>query len=457
MPCSLSSHRFFSGRILLDKRTSPPPLADTPRPTDGSCPDRVVLGKAKPEKTSLARQLGRVGLGLLGLSGAVMGTAGLVSAVHEIQQACHCETDLASVKPTFEGDIQKYSDALIRHSFERVPDCEGHDRLETGRLLRTQDGRVKYDGSGVVVIAFDGTFGHEPRRVPVMQELCRELQAQGIDTKAKDFHPADLVGRSITTETGRPTHWSGLSHGILQHVVRDPELNQNTQILTFPSEEFDILADKSAWRDFQPIGFSRQLYDTAVDRPQNVESALQAIVDIRQQAREQGRSPKFVVLSYSSGGTSAVKLAERLKSTLGDDFRLDLTSTIDPVKEAHFAAGEAVTELAQEGAERLIGVLAERMGTERADRHTPTVRSRLQPETLHLPANVDEWINFYQTEDNLGIKAGPQLGIHGSPVSGAENQMLNEVGSGGHGTIAIDGRVVNRLLQELRERALPDG
>jgi hypothetical protein len=432
-------------------------LADKSRPTDFKDPsvDRLELGKSRPAKTSLVRQLGRVGLGILGLSGAILGTAGVVSAVHQLQESCSCETVVADLKPVFTGNVQDYSDALVRHSFQRVPDCEGHDRLETGRLLKTEDGRVKYDGSNVVIIAFDGTFGHEPRRVPVMQELSRDLQARGIDTQSSDFLPADIVGRSITTATGRPVRWSGLSHGILQHVVRDPELNQNTQILTFPSEEFDVLANKSGWKDFEPLGFSRQLYGTAVDRPQNVEAALQSIVDIHQQAQELGRSPKFVILSYSSGGTSAVKLAERIQSTLGDDIRIDLVSTIDPVKEAHFAAGEAVGELAQEGAERLVGFLTDRLGGVPTMNHTPTVRSRFQPETLRATGNVEEWINFYQTSDILGIKAGPQLGIQGSPVSQAENVSLDELGSGGHGTIAIDARVVDRLLQELRERALP--
>lgn len=432
-------------------RSSPPRLAPKAAPPERTLAeqDSVELSKPNPEKTSFARRLGQVGLGLLGLGGAVVGTAGVVTGVVEIQrmQSCECETLTLGEKPVFEGDIQKYSDALVRYSLERAPDCEGRERVHTGRLLQSENGRVKYDGSDVVVIAFDGTFGHDPRRVPVMQELTRELQLQGVDTQAPGFRPADIVGRSIASATGKESRWSGLHHGILSHVVRDPELNQNVQILTFPSEELEVLADKQAWKEFGPIGFTRQVYNTATDRPANVEAALRAVVEIQQQANEQGRAPKFVVLSHSSGGASATKFAERLMSTLGEETRIDLVASIDPVKEAHFAVGEALSELGAEGYERAVQFLTGREGA-----HTPTVRSRTQPETLRATNNIGEWINFFQSGDTLGIKAGPQMGIHGSPVSGAENVEVEGLGAGGHGSIAIDDGVLGRILGELRER-----
>jgi hypothetical protein len=322
--------------------------------------------------------------------------------------------------------------------------------VHTGRLLQTEDGRVKYDGSDVVVIAFDGTFGHDPRRVPVMQDLSREMQARGIDTQSPDFRPADIVGRSIESATGEESRWSGLHHGVLQSIVRDPELNQNVQILTFPSEELEVLADEQAWKEFGPIGFSRQVYHTATDRPANVEAAVRAVVEIQQQAREQGRNPKFVLLSHSSGGASSVKFAQRLRETVGEGFQIDLAVSIDPVKEAHFAVGEALRELGKEGLERTLEFLSGRNGS-----HTPTIRSVRQPRTLHTTGNVSEWINFYQTADTLGVKAGPQLGIQGSPVLGAENVVVDGLGAGGHGSIAIDGDVLHRILSEIRERQEP--
>lgn len=435
-------------------RSSPPPLAsETPPPETPVGPaDSVELSKPKPEKTSFARRLGQISLGLLSLSGAVVGTAGVVTGVAEIQrmQSCQCEAVSLSEKPSFAGDIQEYSDALVRHSLERAPDCEGRHRVHTGRLLQSEDGRVKYDGSNVVVIAFDGTFGHDPRRVPVMQELSRELQAHGIDTQSPDFRPADIVGRSIESATGKESRWSGLHHGVLQSIVRDPQLNQNVQILTFPSEELEVLADKQAWREFGPIGFTRQVYDTATDRPANVEAAVRAVIEIQQQAREQGRDPKFVLLSHSSGGASSVKFVERMRESVGEDVQIELAASIDPVKEAHFAVGEALRELGKEGLERAVQFLSGRNGS-----HTPTIRSRRQPRTLHTAGNVSEWVNFYQTADILGVKTGPQLGIQGSPVNGAENVVVNGLGAGGHGSIAIDGRVLDRIMSEIRERTQP--
>lgn len=436
------------------KFSSPPPRLGSALPSiaPGEV-DSVEIAEAKPTKPGFLRRMGQAGLALLGLTGAVVGAAGAVTVYQHLRatdEVCVCSE--AAETPKFEGDVQAYSDALMRQTFQKAPSCQGLNRQEVGDLLLSEGGRVKYDGSKVVLIAFDGTFSHEPRRVPVMQELSRNLQNQGWDTTVEDYRPADIVGRSITNVTGKPTRWSGLGHGVLQQIVKDPELNQNIQILSFPSEELEVLASPSAWKDIMPFELARQVYDTATDHPQNVERALQAVLDIRRQAQEQGLSPKFVILSHSSGGVSAVKLARRLQSQLGEDARIDLVATVDPVKEAHFAAGEAVEELAKEGVDRVRGAVAKWAGGVPTDGYTPAVRSTLQPETLQATPNVDEWVNFYQTSDILGVKAGPQMGIQGSPVSKAENIHFDDEGEGGHGSIAIDKRVTGRIIQELRER-----
>ena len=290
-----------------------------------------------------------------------------------------------------------------------------------------------------------------------IQELLKEIE--DLLASAGDLSPEvelavekllNIVGRSIESATGKESRWSGLHHGVLQSIVRDPQLNQNVQILTFPSEELEVLADKQAWREFGPIGFTRQVYDTATDRPANVEAAVRAVIEIQQQAREQGRDPKFVLLSHSSGGASSVKFVERMRGSVGEDVQIELAASIDPVKEAHFAVGEALRELGKEGLERAVQFLSGRNGS-----HTPTIRSRRQPRTLHTAGNVSEWVNFYQTADILGVKAGPQLGIQGSPVNGAENVVVNGLGAGGHGSIAIDGGVLDRIMSEIRERTQP--
>ena len=73
-------------------RSSPPRLAsETPPPeTPIGAEDFVELSKPKPEKTSFARRLGQISLGLLSMSGAVVGTAGVVTGVAEIQRMQSC-------------------------------------------------------------------------------------------------------------------------------------------------------------------------------------------------------------------------------------------------------------------------------------------------------------------------------------------------------------------------------
>lgn len=446
-------------RSRMPQFSSPPPRPEKLEPASPNvASDSLEPASAKPPKTSFARRLGQVGLGLLGLTGAVVGAAGAVTAYQHVRmsrEVCPC-VDISLEAPQFEGDVQTYSDALMRQSFLRAPSCRERDRHQVGQQLQSEGGRIKYDGSKVVLISFDGTLTHEPRRVPVMQELGRNLQSQGYDTASDVFYPADIVGRSITNVTGEPTRWSGLSHGVIQDIVRDPELNQNIQLLSFPSEELEVLASPEAWKDVMPFELAGQFYNSATDKPQNVERALQAVIDIREQAKEQGRSPRFVVLSHSSGGAGAVKFTRRLQEKLGDDVRIDLVGTIDPVKEAHFAVGEAAGELALEGLDRVQGLVTQWVGGVRVDGHTPAIRSNLQPGTLQATGNVIEWINFYQSNDVLGVKSGPQVGIQGSPVERAENVRLDDLGDGGHGSIAIDSRVKGRLLDELRERVRAD-
>lgn len=428
---------------------SPPKLG--PKLPPAGLEDRVDLSRARPPEPASEQRLGEVALGLLSLGGVIAGGAAGARLLYQyptVQTVDISSQELALEAAVYDGNTQGFSDLLVRNSYQVAPERPGQDRLLVNRTIQTQRGdQVIYDGSPVVLISFNGTFAHEPHRIPVMQQLGRELQSQGVNTASEDFKPAELVSRSITTHTGRPTRWSGPAYGVLQDIVRDPELNNNIQILSFPSEELEAFSDGDAWRQTRPVTLAGEIYRTAIGRPRNVEDALRAVREIQSQAREQGKSPTFVVISHSSGGTSAVKFAQRLGDT-----PLDLVTTIDPVKEAHFAFGEGLVELGKEGWEQGVAYLTDRLAGFRVERHTPTVRSRTQPGTLHTTSNVSEWVNFYQTSDLLGAKMGPQLGIHGSPVVGAENIHVEEAGEGGHGSIALEDSVGARILSELRER-----
>ena len=45
------------------------------------------------------------------------------------------------------------------------------------------------------------------------------------------------------------------------------------------------------------------------------------------------------------------------------------------------------------------------------------------------------------------MKFGPQVGIQGSPVVGAVNREVSDVGTGGHGEIALDRNVESAFLR----------
>jgi hypothetical protein len=83
----------------------------------------------------------------------------------------------------------------------------------------------------------------------------------------------------------------------------------------------------------------------------------------------------------------------------------------------------------------------------------PLIRHRSQPESLYRPSNVGSFLNYFQTQDTEGLKIRPEVGIHGSPVSGAENREIKDVGTGGHGEIAIHPEVRDAFIK-LVERAL---
>lgn len=432
-----------------------PPSRETPSnsPSADRRTDSVELARVQPAKKSFARRLGQIGMGLLNLGGILMGAAGGVTAYQHYRLANveHVCPPKLSETPTFKGDIQEYSDALVRQSLEKAG-CDIRDRHEIGRLLQSKDGQVQYDGSKVVLIAFDGTFSYHPRRTPMMQELTRNLQDQGVDTSSKSFDPANIVNRSITNVTGKPTRWSGLGHGVIQDILRDPELNENVQLLSFPSEEIEALSSSRAWKDIMPFELAHEAYRSAVDKPQNIQNAVQAVADIQRQASKRGLSPRYVVMTHSSGGTSAVKFAEKLRATLGKDVQIDFVATIDPVKEAHWAGGEALGELARQRVAQTVNKISTWVGRPTTELGKPAVRSGTQSGTLYATNNVNEWVNFYQTSDILGIKSGPQMGIQGSPVVNAENIRMDDLGDTGHGAIALDDRVSERILQELRER-----
>lgn len=342
-------------------------------------------------------------------------------------------------------------------SRKNVPALNGENRhqlnariMAHGAQDKKNSGKVRYDGSPVVVIAFEGTGAFDPRRASTMQALGRRLQAQGHDTTNPRFNPATLVEKAL----GEQTSWSGLGHGPLDAVVRDPKLNKNVQWLSFPSEELEVLGDPKNLSNYSPRQIVKDVIGSTEGRTPGIEAALKAVKDISGQAHAQGKNPKFVLLSHSSGGRSAVKFAERLRTLRnpgdGKPFEVPLAVTIDPVREAHEAMFEAAREVVNKGTEHNANKVRRFLGLPERKVWPPNVGSRKQPESLYRPSNVSQWINFYQTDDTEGLKMSPQFGIHGSPVERATNIRVRGTGSAGHGEINYHPTVVKGFRDALQ-------
>jgi hypothetical protein len=149
--------------------------------------------------------------------------------------------------------------------------------------------------------------------------------------------------------------------------------------------------------------------------------------------------PKIIVLTHSSGGRSAMKFAENLKLlnnplTNKKDYKIDLVFSIDPVKEAHEAIKEVVSQYAQRKLDHLKNYFPY---FEIKDKPI-NVWTREQPYSLYKPSNTSRWVNVYQNKDQLGLKLNDyQFGIHGSPIANADyNSFVSSaLGDDAHGAI----------------------
>lgn len=360
------------------------------------------------------------------------------------------------------ANLKERASSLVRESLRKVPERDGRSRHLTNALVQSQSpgqptktvAKAHYDGSPVVVIAFEGTGAFDARRPALMQRLGRELQASGQNTQDGRFHPERLVDEALTQERGRGAKWSGLSSGPLKTIVKDPELNSNVQWLSFPSEEAEILSDTEAYKNVSARRLISDIRRSSGGASQGINHALERVEEIAAEARKQGKSPKFVLLSHSSGGRTAVKFAEKLKRlknpSTGENFKVETALTIDPVKEAHEAMVEAGREVINKKAEELGNSVRELMGIPQRRVYPPNVGSRLQRKTLFHSDGVNKWVNFYQRTDTLGLKLDIRFGIHGSPVHRAENIEIKNTKDDGHGAIAYHPRVLRRVAEELR-------
>ncbi len=376
-----------------------------------------------------------------------------------------------AVKETPNDRARTLANEVLDESFRRVPVVKGESRHQTNARIQSEDwtsetganpSGVHYDGSEVVVIAFEGTGAFHPRRAQATQELHHRLREHGIDPKTVSGSAADYVSSALSDREGSPSGWSGLAVGPMEALAKDPELRDRTQWLSFPSEEVEALANVDGWKKHGSEVVENLWASHNNDTP-GVNQAVKAVRDIQEQARAAGLpDPQIVVLSHSSGARSAVRFSEALRQVQdseGHPTEVDLAFTIDPVREAHEAFGEALGSLTARGTEHNLNrgrkLLSRIPGVSLPEQPVgpALVRSRPQPESLYAPPNVHHFRSFYQTSDRNGLGVGPRFGIQGSPVAGAENETITGLGEHGHGTIAYHPKVTGAFLEELHDLA----
>jgi hypothetical protein len=363
--------------------------------------------------------------------------------------------------------IQQATDWALDQSYKLTPAKQGETRHDLRARIQSQDltgdreresETVYYNGADVVVIAFEGTAGFHARKAPAIQAAAAKLREQGLRVDGSQGSLSSMVSDALLNREGRDPGWSGLSRGPLEGLVRTPEWSERVQWLSFPSEEIEILSSFEAFQNPKVCDIVTESYSSYVGETPGIEGALKALREVLAQAGQQGKNPKFVLLSHSSGGRSLVKFLEKAKAITdgqGEPLIFSSAITIDPVREAHEAFLEGSGELINKGTEHNLNRLRRSINLSEKEVWPPLVRHRPQPESLYAPSNADKFLNFYQKQDTEGLKIRPLVGIQGSPVEGAVNQEIFDVGSGGHGEIAVHPKVREAFLQEIASLLTP--
>ncbi|MCP4913260.1 MAG: hypothetical protein GY909_09075 [Oligoflexia bacterium] len=294
------------------------------------------------------------------------------------------------------------------------------------------------------MIAFEGTGAFEPLIPPTISEFMKCFSGK-LDPSIKNKVYSTV--REIHKDTkGKDSKWSTLQSGIMSELTKNKEANK-VDWYSFPSEEVEQLAG------LEELGNTsvRQLYNdikNSIDsNPKGIQNARDCIKNYMAEASKLGISPKVVIVSHSSGGRSLVKFTQHVKKDLGID--IDLAYSIDPVKEAHHAVEEVVPQKIGEPWRYTKWKVS---GGKGKDYPYSAVWSRDQPSVLYKSSNVKKHINFYQTEDRLGLKMGGdamRFGINGSRMHNAENIHLSGFGADAHGPVGYHKKVLERFNSEM--------
>lgn len=314
------------------------------------------------------------------------------------------------------------------------------NRHQIGEQLRDCSAQKNSKG---LIISFEGTGAYDPYTFDIQYKLLKCLDVDQLPPKLRD-HIYNKIRKYAKKHVGAAkTKWSGVEAGPIAMLTGDPDLNKIAKQMTianFPSEESELLADSSGLTIDNIKKIPKDFIRSSAGMPKGMHAAITCTKQYLKEAKKNAvKNPKIIVLSHSSGGRTAVKFNEYLKKiynpltyTVGVD--IDLTFTIDPVKEAHHAIQDIVS---QHTGNILRDV--QRKFDDSVPKNKPlTVWSKKQPKSLYKTSNTKKWVNVYQNVDTKGLKAGIIFGICGSPINNADvNQYIKKgLGSAAHGEIA---------------------
>ena len=327
---------------------------------------------------------------------------------------------------------------------------EENDRLVLNRNLN----QCKPSNQGsALIIAFSGTGSYQPRLPVLMDQVCKSLQNSIKPNLLNNIHYR-VHSRFYKDNPNLSKKWSGLLAGPMNFLCNNPDLlPYSYNWYSFPSEESELLDDPTKLKIKEFLKLPKEIKSSFAAFPAGIQNAVQCTQKYLGHKNSISGQTKLIVLSHSSGGRSAIKYLEKLQE-LKDPrnstkpIKANLVFTIDPVREAHEAIAEALSQMAANPIKKAYNFLPVIPDVKV---HPVYVWSRHQKESLYKTSNTIQHVNFYQKADQLGLKTQPKFGIHGSPIHGADlnRDLTLKLGKDGHGAITYHTDLLEQFRQEL--------
>jgi hypothetical protein len=293
---------------------------------------------------------------------------------------------------------------------------------------------IATENSKGLVVTFAGTASFNPRTYSLMRDLlkCKSYRNLPLWMKENTYFYLRTI---LKEKKSKFTKWSGIEKGPLSEILKSDDLSEKFKDYDFnvyASEESEVLAGLSDIT-IKNIGkIYSDIVKSVSGNPTGIKQAYECTKKYFKSARQKNFMPKLIILSHSSGARSIVKFLEKIK-VKDYNINADLVISLDPVKEAQHAMGEALDQL--------------------LSFKEINVWSRKQPKSLYKTSNTKRWINFYQNRDKNGLNFPVKFGIHGSPIHNADiNYYISDgLGDKAHGQITYQYGVLDLITKELRE------